>query len=142
MRSTYMAKQGELDSQWVIVDANDMVLGRLASLVATRLRGKHKPEFTPNQLCGDHVIIINADKVRLTGNKENSKMYHRHTGHRLKSLTYKQMSEKHPTRIVESAVKGMLPKNVLGRRMFGRLRVYTGAEHPHASNNPTVLETN
>lgn len=142
MKSTYMAKQGEIEPKWFVVDASDMVLGRLATVVAARLRGKHKAEFTPHQLCGDTVIVVNADKVRLTGTKEESKKYYRHTGYTLKTTTFKQLKESYPERIVEKAVKGMLPKNVLGRKMGKRLHVYAGESHPHTSQQPEELKVN
>ncbi|MEE2925176.1 MAG: 50S ribosomal protein L13 [bacterium] len=140
MNNTYMAKKDEIKPEWFIVDAEDMVLGRLASFVASRIRGKHKPEFTPNQLCGDTIIVINAEKVRLTGNKAETKAYHNHTGYQLKTRSFKQVLSTYPSRIIEKAVKGMLPKNVLGRRMFGRLKVYAGTEHPHTAQAPTKLD--
>jgi len=134
-----MVKRGEIKPDWFVIDASDQILGRLASFIATRLRGKHKPEFVPHQLCGDTIVVINADKVRLTGNKASQKVYHRHTGYRLKSTTYEQVMAQHPERIVQKAVKGMLPKNVLGRKMALRLKVYAAPEHPHKGQNPVEL---
>jgi len=139
MVRTHMIKRGEVKPDWFIVDASDQVLGRLASFIATRLRGKHKPEFVSHQLCGDTIVVINADKIRLTGNKASQKEYHRHTGYRLKTTSYEQMLARHPERIVQKAVKGMLPKCVLGRKMFLRLKVYASPEHPHQAQNPVEL---
>jgi len=139
MRKTFVAKKGEVKPDWFVVDANDQVLGRVASFVASRLRGKHRPEFTPNQLCGDAIIVINAEKVRVTGNKLQDKEYHRHTGYRLKTKSLQQVLDQHPERVLEKAIKGMLPKNALGRRMYGRLKVYAGATHPHTGQSPAEL---
>ena len=139
---TFMAKPGEVERKWYVVDATDMVLGRLASNVAAVLRGKNKPIFTPNVDTGDYVIIINADKVRLTGKKLEQKYYRYHTGYigGLKEIQYKDMMEKKPVLAVELAVKGMLPKNSLGRKMFRKLKVYAGSEHPHAAQQPVELK--
>ena len=139
---TFMAKPGEVERKWYVVDATDMVLGRLASNVAAVLRGKNKPIFTPNVDTGDYVIIINADKVRLTGKKLEQKYYRYHTGYigGLKEIQYKDMMEKKPVLAVELAVKGMLPKNSLGRKMFKKLKVYAGSEHPHAAQQPVELK--
>ena len=139
---TYMAKKHEMaverKDKWYIVDATDMVLGRLASQIATRLRGKHKPEFTPHVDCGDQIIIINADKVKVTGNKRSDKRYHRHTGFPggIKSPTFEDVMERHPHKPLETAIKGMLPKGPLGRDMFRKLRVYAGAEHQQGAQQP------
>jgi len=135
-----MAKGHEVERKWLVVDAEGQTLGRLASEVAAILRGKHKPTFTPNVDTGDHVIIINADKIELTGNKLQDKIYYRHTQFAggLKQRTAGEMKEKYPTQMIELAVKGMLPKNSLGRKMFGKLNVYAGAEHPHAAQKPEV----
>lgn len=140
MRTTFMAKGHEVERKWLVVDAEGQTLGRLASEVAAILRGKHKPTFTPNVDTGDHVIIINADKIELTGNKLQDKIYYRHTQFAggLKQRTAGEMKEKYPTQMIELAVKGMLPKNSLGRKMFGKLNVYAGAEHPHAAQKPEV----
>ncbi|MDO5015394.1 MAG: 50S ribosomal protein L13 [Eubacteriales bacterium] len=140
--STYMAKAETVERKWYVVDAEDQVLGRLASQIAAILRGKHKPEYTPFVDTGDYVIVINADKVRVTGNKAAQKTYWRHSGYMggLKLTPYEEMLEKHPERIIESAVKGMLPHNSLGRQMFRKLKVYAGPEHPHAAQQPEVLE--
>lgn len=142
MRTTFMAKGHEVERKWLVVDAEGQTLGRLASEVAAILRGKNKPTFTPNVDTGDHVIIINAEKIELTGNKLQGKIYYRHTQYSggLKTRTAGEMKEKYPTQMLELAVKGMLPKNSLGRQMFGKLHVYTGAEHPHAAQKPEAYE--
>ena len=138
MRTTFLAKGHEVERKWLVVDAEGQTLGRLASEVASILRGKHKPTFTPNVDTGDYVIVINADKIELTGNKLEGKIYYRHTQFAggLKQRTAGEMKEKYPTQMLELAVKGMLPKNSLGRKMFGKLHVYAGAEHPHAAQKP------
>ena len=125
-----------------MIDAENQVIGRLATEVARRLRGKHKPEYTPHVDTGDYVIVINADKVRATGRKETDKTYYRHTGYPggIKGTSLGRMRETHPERIIEKAVKGMLPRNPLGRAMFKKLKVYAGAEHPHAAQQPQTLE--
>ena len=137
---TYSAKSSDNDGKWWVVDAQDAVLGRLASQVAARLRGKHKPLFTPHVYSGDWVIVVNADKIKLTGRKWDQKTYYRHSGYigGLKAITAKKLLEKRPEDIVRFAVKGMLPKNRLGRKLFKKLKVYTGAEHPHAAQQPDV----
>ena len=142
MRTTFMAKGHEVDRKWLVVDAEGQTLGRLASEVASILRGKHKPTFTLNVDTGDHVIIINAEKIHLTGNKLEGKIYYRHTQFSggLKQRTAGEMKEKYPTQMLELAIKGMLPKNSLGRQMFTKLNVYTGAEHPHAAQKPEAYE--
>ena len=142
MRTTFMAKGQEVERKWLVVDAEGQTLGRLASEVAAILRGKHKPTFTPNVDTGDHVIIINADKIELTGNKLQKKIYYRHTQFAggLKQRTAGEMKEKYPTEMLELAIKGMLPKNSLGRQMFSKLNVYTGSEHPHAAQKPEAYE--
>lgn len=140
---TYSATPADIDKKWLIVDAEDVVLGRLASIVAMRLRGKHKPMFTPNMDCGDHVIVINADKVRLTGNKRDKDIFYWHTGFPggIKQRTKGQILEgKHPQRVVEKAVQRMLPKGPMGRKVFSNLRVYAGTEHPHEAQKPEVLD--
>ena len=126
---------------WLLIDADGKTLGRLATEVARRLRGKHKPEFTPNADAGDYVIIINAEKVHTTGNKLNGKIYWRHTEYPggIKSTTLGKMLAEHPTRVIEKAVKGMLPKGPLGYAQFRKLKVYAGAEHPHAAQQPKVI---
>lgn len=139
---TYYAKPGEVKREWVVIDAEDQVLGRVAVKAATILKGKHKPTYTPHVDTGDFVVIINADKIKLTGNKAASKEYYRHTGHPggLKCESFREAMEKHPTRVIEHAVKGMLPKNTLGRAMFKKLKVYVGPEHPHAAQQPREIK--
>ena len=139
---TFMAKPGEVERKWYVVDATDMVLGRLASNVAAVLRGKNKPIFTPNVDTGDYVIIINCDKVRLTGKKLEQKYYRYHTGYigGLKEVQYKALMAKKPVLAVELAVKGMLPKNSIGRKMFKKLKAYAGSEHPHQAQQPIELK--
>jgi len=139
---TYYAKPGEVQRDWVIVDATDMVLGRLATRVAEILKGKTKPQYTPHVDVGDFVIVINAEKIRLTGNKAAAKNYYSHSGYPggLKEVSFERMLEKHPERIIEKAVKGMLPKNSLGRSMGKKLKVYAGPEHPHEAQNPQLIE--
>lgn len=142
MRTTYMAKPNEVERKWYLVDATDKTLGRLATEVATLLRGKHKPEYTPHVDTGDFVVVINAEKVRLTGNKWKDKIYYRHTGYTggLKETTASEMLQKHPTRLIEFAVRGMLPKTSLGRKQGKKLKVYAGSEHPHTAQQPEVYE--
>jgi len=139
---TKYAKPSEIEHKWLVVDATEQVLGRLASQVAYHLRGKHKPYYTPSVDCGDHVIVINADKIRLTGAKWTDKEYITHTGYpggqRIKKA--KDIHAKHPTRLVESAIRRMLPKNKLGSRMFNHLHVYAGDEHPHEAQQPKELK--
>ena len=140
--STYAMKQAEIDKQWLLIDAEGVVLGRLAAYIATRLRGKHKPGYTPNLDCGDNVIVINADKVKLTGNKRSQKTYYWHTGHPggIKSRTAAQILDgRHPERVVSKAVERMLPKGPLARQQMKNLRVYAGAEHPHEAQAPKVI---
>jgi large subunit ribosomal protein L13 len=139
---TYSAKPAEVERNWFVVDANGRVLGRLASFVASRLKGKHKPIYTPHVDTGDHIIVVNADKVTLTGRKWDDKLYHRHSGYMggLKSMTAKQLLEKRPEDLVMHAVRGMLPKNTLGRNMLKKLKVYAGPEHPHAAQQPETLQ--
>jgi len=139
---TYSAKPTEVERKWYIVDANACILGRLASFVASRLRGKHKPMYTPHVDTGDHIIVINANKVALTGKKWNEKFYYRHSGYvgGLKSMTAKQLLEKRPEDLVTHAVRGMLPKNRLGRKMLKKLKVYAGPEHPHVAQQPERLQ--
>ncbi len=138
---SYLAKPLEVEHKWYVVDATDQVVGRLAANVAAVLRGKNKPTFTPNVDTGDYVVIINADKVRLTGNKENQKVYKHHTGYPggLKEVSYKKMLADHPERILEKAIKGMLPHNTLGRQMYRKLKVYAGPEHKHQAQMPEEL---
>jgi len=139
---TYMANSNTVERKWFVVDAKGQRLGRLATEVATILRGKHKPTFTPHVDCGDYVIVINAKEVELTGNKWNDKKYYRHSQYPggLRETTAKKMNQTFPERIVEFAVKGMLPKGRLGRQTYKKLYVYSGAEHPHAAQKPEVLE--
>ncbi len=138
MQNTYSAKKSEIKRDWLIIDATDLTVGRLASEVASILRGKHKPTFTPNMDCGDYVVIINADKVKFTGKKLTDKKYYRHTGHPggLKEETAGKLLERAPERVLEYAVKGMLPKNRLGRQMYRKLFVYAGADHKHTAQQP------
>ena len=140
---TTALKPAEVQKKWLIVDAQDVVLGRLASAIALRLRGKHKPTFTPNVDCGDNVIVINAEKVRLTGKKRDGDIFYWHTGYPggIKQRTKGEILEgKHPERVVEKAVERMLPKGPLGRQVFKNLRVYAGTEHPHEAQNPEVFD--
>ena len=139
---TYSAKKSDNKENWCVVDAKDKILGRLASQVAYRIRGKHNPLFTPHVDTGDWVIIINADKVRLTGNKMDQKIYYRHSGYigGIKSETAKELFEKKPKEVLKKAIKGMLPKNRLGRKLCRKLFVYTGDQHPHAAQKPDVVE--
>jgi len=142
MRTTYMAKASEIERKWYVVDAEGKTLGRLASEVASILRGKHKPTFTPHVDTGDHVILINADKIELTGKKLSDKIYYRHSGFAggLKTRTAGEMRAKYPTKMLELAIKGMLPKGSLGRQMGKKLHVYAGSEHPHEAQKPEVCE--
>jgi len=139
---TYSAKPKDIQREWFVVDADGVPLGRLATKVATILRGKHKPMYTPNIDVGDHVIVINAEKVAMTGRKAQSKVYYRHSGYPggLKEITFQRMIEKHPERVIEIAVKGMLPHNSLGRQMYRKLKVYAGSEHPHTAQQPKALD--
>ncbi|MCH8858559.1 MAG: 50S ribosomal protein L13 [Proteobacteria bacterium] len=139
---TYSAKPPEIEKKWIIIDAEGLVVGRLAAIVATRLRGKHKPMYTPHMDCGDNVIIVNAEKILLTGNKLKKKIYYWHTGYvgGIKQQTAGEMLSKAPTRVVEKAIKRMLPHGPLARRQFSNLRVYAGPEHPHAAQQPEVLD--
>ncbi len=139
MTRTYSPKASEQKHDWLVIDATDVVLGRRASHAAALLRGKHKTTFAPHMDMGDHVIIVNADKVVLTGNKASKKLAYRHSGYPggLKSVSYTELLEKNPERAVEKAIRGMLPKNSLGRDQFRKLKVYAGPEHPHAAQQPT-----
>ena len=139
---TYVAKEHEVEKKWYLVDAQDMILGRLATQIAMRLRGKHKPIFTPHADTGDFVVVINADKVSLTGNKWDNKMYYRHTGYMggLKQISAKKLMEKKPDQVLYMAVKRMLPKNSLGRRQLKKLKIYAGSEHPHTAQNPQLIK--
>ncbi len=139
---TYSPKPGDVERQWYVIDAADVVLGRLASQAAILLRGKHKPVYAPHVDTGDFVIIVNADKVALTGNKREQKMAYRHSGYPggLRSVSYRELLAKNPQRAIEKAVKGMLPKNSLGRQMLKKLKVYAGPEHPHQAQKPVPFE--
>lgn len=139
---TYTAKPQSVKRDWHVVDATDKTLGRLATEIARRLRGKHKPEYTPHVDTGDHIVVVNAEKIRVTGNKMQDKFYHRHTGYigNLKSVSLEKLLATHPERVIETAVKGMLPKNPLGRAMYRKLHVYAGPEHPHTAQQPVALE--
>ncbi len=142
MRTTYMANAQNVESKWYVVDAAGQTVGRLSSQVASILRGKHKPTYTPHVDCGDHVIIINAEKAVFTGKKLDQKLYRRHSGYAggLKEVTAREVLDKHPERIIMHAVKGMLPKNSLGRKMLTKLRVYAGPEHNHEAQQPEELK--
>jgi large subunit ribosomal protein L13 len=141
MKTFYPTPQ-DIKRDWFVVDAEDKILGRLATEVARRLRGKHKAEYTPSVDMGDYIVVINAEKVAVTGNKLEDKIYHHHTGYigNLKSINLSTLLEKHPERVIEKAVKGMLPKNPLGRAMYKKLKVYAGTEHPHTAQQPQTLE--
>ena len=142
MGTTVSAKPAEVKRDWFVVDAEGKTLGRLASEVAIRLRGKHKPIYTPHVDTGDYMVIVNAEKIRVTGNKAKNKMYYRHTGYigNLKEMSFEQMIDKAPERVIELAVKGMLPKGPLGREMYRKLKVYAGPEHNHHAQQPLALE--
>jgi large subunit ribosomal protein L13 len=139
---TFSAKPAEVKRDWYLVDASGKTLGRLATEIAHRLRGKHKPEYTPHVDTGDYIVVINAEKISVTGNKRTDKMYHHHTGYigNLKSISFDKLLDKAPERILETAVKGMLPKNPLGRAMFRKLKIYAGAEHQHSAQQPQPLD--
>ena len=141
---TFSAKPAEVRRDWFVVDATGKTLGRLSTEIARRLRGKHKPEYTPHVDTGDYIVVINAEKVRVTGNKIEDKMYHRHTGYigNLKSISLEKLLDQHPERVIENSVKGMLPRGPLGRQMLGKLRVFKGPEHDHAAQQPIPLEVN
>lgn len=140
--TTLSAKPAEVRRDWFVVDADGKTLGRMATEIARRLRGKHKTIYTPHVDTGDYIVVINADKIRVTGNKLKGKIYYHHTGYigGIKSISLEKQLDKAPDRVISSAVKGMLPKNPLGRAMFGKLKVYAGAEHPHTAQQPKVLE--
>jgi large subunit ribosomal protein L13 len=139
---TFSAKPHEVERKWFVVDAQGATLGRLATQIATLLRGKHKPIYTPHVDCGDYVIVVNADKINVTGQKLDDKMYYRHSGYPggLKQVTLRRQLQTYPERVIEAAVRGMLPKNRLGRKMFKKLKVYAGPEHPHQAQQPEELE--
>ncbi len=138
---TYSAKQNEVPRNWLLVNAEGQTLGRMASAIASRLRGKHKAEYTPNVDTGDFVVVVNAEKVKVTGKKTTDKVYHSHSGYPggLKSITFNELQQKSPEKIIRLAVKGMLPRTPLGRAMFRKLKVYAGSEHPHASQQPKAI---
>ena len=141
--ATHSARPGDVQPRWLVVDAEDRVLGRLATAVASRLRGKHRALFTPHADTGDFIIVVNAEKVKLTGRKREQKIYHRHTGYtgHVKSITAgKLLASAHADRVIRNAVRGMLPKNSLGRQLYRKLKVYSGPDHPHAAQKPEVLE--
>lgn len=139
---TYYAKPGEVQREWLLVDATDMTLGRLASAVAQILRGKNKPTYTPHVDTGDFVVVVNCDKIKVTGAKATDKVYYRYTNHPggLKSETFREAMEKHPERVIRHAVAGMLPKGTLGRQMIKKLKIYAGPEHPHQAQNPRKID--
>ncbi|VAX07532.1 LSU ribosomal protein L13p (L13Ae) [hydrothermal vent metagenome] len=140
--TTVSTKPAEVRRDWYLVDAADKTLGRLASRIAHRLRGKHKPEYTPHVDTGDYIVVVNAEKIHVTGNKMKDKIYYHHTGYvgNLKSISLEKLLAKAPERVIQAAVKGMLPKNSLGRAMYSKLRVYAGPEHGHAAQQPTPLD--
>ncbi|MDJ1112201.1 MULTISPECIES: 50S ribosomal protein L13 [Macrococcus] len=142
MRQTFMANESNIDRKWYVIDAEGKTMGRLSSEVASILRGKHKPTFTPHVDCGDHVILINAEKIYLSGNKPEDKIYYRHSNHPggIKSISAGELREKNPVRLMETSIKGMLPKGSLGDKMFKKLHVYAGAEHPHTAQQPENYE--
>ena len=139
---TYSAKPNEVTKNWLLIDAEGQTLGRMATAIATRLRGKHKAEYTPHVDTGDYVVVINADKVQVTGNKATDKIYHSHSGYPggLKSISFEKLQEKAPEKVIKLAVKGMLPRTPLGRAMFKKLKVYAGSEHPHTAQQPQALQ--
>ncbi len=142
MKNSYMQKKEEVVRNWYVIDAEGISLGRLAAKAANVLQGKHKPTYTPHVDCGDYIVIVNAEKVNLTGNKLNDKIYYNHSGYTggLRERTAREMIENYPTEMVERAVKGMLPKTRLGRQMYKKLFVYAGSEHPHAAQQPVAME--
>ncbi|WP_119342683.1 50S ribosomal protein L13 [Facilibium subflavum] len=139
---TFNAKPDQVKREWLLIDAKDKTLGRLATEIARRLRGKHKAEYTPHVDTGDYVVVINAEKVAVTGNKRKDKIYYHHTGYigGIKSTSFEKLIASHPERAIEKAVKGMLPRNPLGRAMYKKLKVYSGEQHPHTAQQPQVLE--
>ncbi|MEJ1965831.1 MAG: 50S ribosomal protein L13 [Gammaproteobacteria bacterium] len=140
--TTVFAKPAEVRGDWFIVDANEKTLGRLASQIAHHLKGKHKVDYSPHVDMGDHIVVVNAEKVRVTGRKLQDKMYYHHTGHigGIKSIALDKLLKEHPERVIEFAVKGMLPKNPLGRKMYKKLHVFAGGKHPHSAQQPKALE--
>ncbi len=141
---TFSAKPADIRRDWYVVDATGKTLGRLSTEIARRLRGKHKPAFTPHLDTGDYIVVVNAEKIRVTGNKRQDKMYHHHTGYigNLKSISLEKLLDSHPERVLEQAVKGMLPRGPLGRQMLSKLRVFAGPEHKHAAQQPIPLDVN
>ena len=141
---TFSAKPEDVRRDWYLVDATNKTLGRLSTEIARRLRGKHKPEYTPHVDTGDYIVVVNADKIRVTGNKMKDKMYHRYTGYigNLESMSLEKLMDEHPERVLEYAVKGMLPRNPLGRKMLSKLRVFAGPEHKHEAQQPIPLDIN
>lgn len=139
---TYSAKPHEVDQNWLLVDAEGQTLGRMATAIATKLRGKHKAEYTPHVDTGDYVVVINAGKVKVTGNKATDKLYHSHSGFpgALKSISFERLIKKSPEKVIKLAVKGMLPRSPLGRAMFRKLKVYAGTEHPHGAQQPQTIQ--
>ena len=142
-RATQSARPADVEPHWYVIDAEDVVLGRLATRVATILRGKHRPEYTPHVDTGDYIVVVNAEKVRVTGNKLKDKMYHQHTGYigNLKTESLEDLLDKAPERVITQAVKGMLPKNRLSRQVIKKLKIYGGSEHPHAAQKPSPFPT-
>ncbi|MFN2189098.1 MAG: 50S ribosomal protein L13 [Candidatus Promineifilaceae bacterium] len=142
MKGTHVTKPAEVERQWFVVDAEGQTLGRLASEIAKVIKGKHKPTYSPSVDCGDYVIVVNAEKIKVTGRRLDQKIYYRHSGYMggLTEVTLRQQLEKHPTRVLDSAVRGMLPKNALGRKMAKKLKLYAGPEHPHEAQQPTPLD--
>jgi len=139
---TYSAKPHEVDQNWLLVDAEGQTLGRMATMIATKLRGKHKAEYTPHVDVGDYIVVINAEKVQVTGNKSKDKLYHSHSGYPggLKSISFEKLIDKSPEKVIKLAVKGMLPRTPLGRTMYKKLKVYAGPEHPHVAQRPEALQ--
>ena len=139
---TYSAKKETVEHNWYVVDATDKTLGRISTEIANRLRGKHKPVYTPHVDTGDYIVVVNAEKVKVTGNKATDKMYYHHTGYPggIKSVSFDKLIDKAPERAIEAAVKGMMPKNKLSRAMLAKLKVYAGSEHPHSAQQPQALE--
>ena len=139
---TVSAKKESISREWYVVDATNKTLGRLSTAIANRLRGKHKPEYTPHVDTGDYIVVVNAEKVRVTGNKKTDKIYHHHTGYPggIKSITFDKLIDKAPEQVIEKAVKGMMPKNKLSRSMLNKLKIYAGSAHPHSAQQPMPLE--
>jgi large subunit ribosomal protein L13 len=142
VQKTYIPKKGDISHEWYLVDANDQNLGRLATQISTVLLGKHKPNFTPGVDTGDYVVVVNAERIRVTGNKLDDKVYYHHTGYPggIKAITLRRQLEKHPDRVIRSAVWGMLPHNKLGRKLLKKLKVYAGPDHPHSAQQPMSIE--